>query len=124
VDDARAFLKRTRDKYDLVVFAFLDSTTLLSGFSSLRLDNYVYTVESFSDAKKVLSPDGTLVLSFAPGRNFATDRLYASQAFDVPPAAYFTRDWVNGVLVVEGKARTTIVPDLPERIRNFSQERP
>ena len=50
MDDARAFLKKTRDKYDLVVFAFLDSTTLLSGFSSLRLDNYVYTVESFSDA--------------------------------------------------------------------------
>ena len=44
VDDARAFLKKT----DLIVFACLDSTTLLSGFSSLRLDNYVYTVESFS----------------------------------------------------------------------------
>ena len=115
VDDARVFLKKTRDKYDLVVFAFLDSTTLLSGFSSLRLDNYVYTVESFSEAKNALSPHGTLVLSFATGRNFATDRLYASmaKAFDVPPAAYFTRYWVNGVVLVEGNARTTIVPDLP-----------
>ncbi len=115
VDDARAFLKKTRDRYDLVVFAFLDSTTLLSGFSSLRLDNYVYTVESFSEAKNVLSPHGTLVLSFATGRNFATDRLYASmaKAFGAPPAAYFTRYWVNGVVLVEGNARTTIVPDLP-----------
>ena len=114
VNDARAFLKTTRNKYDLVVFAFLDSTTLLSGFSSLRLDNYVYTVESFSNAKDVFSPDGTLVLSFATGRNFATDRLYKSvtKAFGVEPAAYFTRYWVNGVLLVEGQGRTTIIPEL------------
>lgn len=32
VDDARAFLKRTKTKYDLIVFAFLDSSTLLSSF--------------------------------------------------------------------------------------------
>jgi SAM-dependent methyltransferase len=116
VDDARAFLKKTPDKYDLVVFAFLDSTTLLSGFSSLRLDNYVYTVESFTNAKDVLSPGGTLVLSFATGRNFATDRLYASmaKAFGVAPAAYFTRYWVNGVLLVEGQARTAVIPGLPD----------
>ena len=114
VNDARAFLKTTRNKYDLVVFAFLDSTTLLSGFSSLRLDNYVYTVESFSNARDVLSPDGTLVLSFATGRNFATDRLYKSvaKAFGMEPAAYFTRYWVNGVLLVEGQGRTTIIPEL------------
>jgi hypothetical protein len=97
-----------------VVFAFLDSTTLLSRFSSLRLDNYVYTVDSFSNSKDVLSPDGTLVLSFATGRNFATDRLYKSlaKAFGLEPAAYFTRYWVNGVLLVEGQARTTIIPEL------------
>ncbi len=114
VNDARAFLKTTRNKYDLVVFAFLDSTTLLSGFSSLRLDNYVYTVESFGNARDVLSADGTLVLSFATGRNFATDRLYKSvaKAFGVEPAAYFTRYWVNGVLLVEGQGRTTIIPEL------------
>jgi len=120
VDDARAFLKTTRDRYDLVVFAFLDSTTLLSGFSSLRLDNYVYTVESFRNARDVLAPDGTLVLSFATGRNFATDRLYASmaKAFGVAPTAYFTRYWVNGVLLVEGQARTALIPEL----FNVSQE--
>jgi hypothetical protein len=54
-DDARSFLKKTKTKYDLIVFAFLDSTTLLSSFSSLRLDNYVYTVESFQNAKAVLT---------------------------------------------------------------------
>jgi hypothetical protein len=51
-DDARAFLKKTKKKYDLVVFGYLDSSILLSSFSSLRLDNYVYTLESFQDAKR------------------------------------------------------------------------
>jgi SAM-dependent methyltransferase len=113
-DDARSFLKETKTKYDLVVFAFLDSTTLLSSFSSLRLDNYVYTVESFQDARAVLTDQGSLVLSFATGRNFATDRLYATlgAAFGVPPAAYFTSYWVNGILLVEGQARNTRLPQL------------
>ncbi len=115
-DDARAFLKKTKKKYDLIVFSFLDSTTLLSSFSSLRLDNYVYTVESFQNAKAVLANHGTLVLSFATGRSFATDRLFATmeKAFGVPPAAYFTGYWVNGVLLVEGQGRNTKVPRLEE----------
>jgi len=108
VTDARVFLRTAREKYDLIVFAFLDSTTLLSGFSSIRLDNYVYTVESFTEARARLSPEGTLALSFAASRSFATDRLYASleKAFGVPPAAYFTSYWVKGVLLVEGAARS------------------
>lgn len=114
IDDARAFLKKTKKKYDLIVFGFLDSSTLLSSFSSLRLDNYVYTVESFQNAKAVLADQGTLVLSFATGRSFATDRLYATlgTAFGTPPAAYFTGFWVNGVLLIEGAARNTKLPQL------------
>jgi len=106
--DARVFLRTTKQKYDLIVFAFLDSTSLLSGFSSIRLDNYVYTVESLKDAKALLAPGGTLILSFATGRSFATNRLYASleNAFGTPPAAYFTNYWVKGVLLVEGAAQS------------------
>ncbi len=109
ITDARAFLRTSPQKYDLIVFAFLDSTTLLSGFSSIRLDNYVYTVESFEDARKLLAPDGTLIVSFAATRSFAADRLYATlqKAFDTPPAAYFTDYGVKGVLLVEGAGRST-----------------
>jgi SAM-dependent methyltransferase len=109
VTDARAFLRTSKQTYDLIVFAFLDSTTLLSGFSSIRLDNYVYTVESFRDARRLLAPDGTLILSFAATRSFAADRLYATlaKAFDTPPAAYFTDYGVKGVLLVEGAGRST-----------------
>jgi len=115
-DDARAFLKKTNRKYDLIVYGFLDSTTLLSGFSSLRLDNYVYTVEGFQNARALLAENGTMVLSFATGRSFATDRLYATleRAFGAPPAAYLTQYWVKGVVMIEGGARETKLSELPD----------
>ena len=56
VNDARAFLRRTNQKYDLIVFGTLDSQTLLSGMTSLRLDNYVYTLESIQSARARLGP--------------------------------------------------------------------
>ena len=65
VNDARTFL-RTRDwQYDMVVYGLLDSHTLLSHASSVRLDSFVYTVEGFRDARSRLKESGVLVLSFA-----------------------------------------------------------
>lgn len=64
VDDARAFLRRTNKKYDLVVFAYLDSHSAVSSMSSLRLDNYVYTKDCFADAKKLIKPDGAISVTF------------------------------------------------------------
>ncbi len=61
VDDARSFLRRTGRRYDAIVLGTLDSQTLLSGFSSLRLDNYVYTVEAFQAMRAHLKPGGHLV---------------------------------------------------------------
>jgi len=39
IDDARSFLNRSSDRYEVIVFGFLDSHTLLSGLSSVRLDS-------------------------------------------------------------------------------------
>jgi len=65
VNDARTFL-RTRDwQYDMVVYGLLDSHTLLSHASSVRLDSFVYTVEGFRDARSRLKETGVLALSFA-----------------------------------------------------------
>ncbi len=46
-DDARHFLRTTGKKYDLVVFALIDSLTLQSAFSGVRLESYMFTEESF-----------------------------------------------------------------------------
>jgi len=63
IDDARnAFKTLTPQSYDVVVFGVLDSHTQL-GASSVRLDNYVFTQESFSTAAALVRPGGRLVVS-------------------------------------------------------------
>lgn len=65
VDDARSdFQKSEPGTYDAVVFGLLDSHTQL-GMSSVRLDNYVFTVESLTAAARLVKPGGSLIISAA-----------------------------------------------------------
>jgi SAM-dependent methyltransferase len=127
-DDARAFFMKTRKKYDLIVFGYLDSQTLLTSFSAVRLDNYVYTVESFQEARTHLKAGGSLILAFDSGKSFVTDRLFAtlSRVFGVPPRAYFTAYDQAGVVLLEGAARDAPVhlnfPDITEYLVQHSQD--
>jgi hypothetical protein len=61
-DDGRAFLRRTTNKYDLVVFALPDSLTLVSTSANLRLESFLFTSEAFAEVRDHLSPDGIFVL--------------------------------------------------------------
>lgn len=121
-DDARAFFKKTNQRYDLIVFGYLDSHTLLTSLSSVRLDNYVYTLESFREAHRLLAADGTLVLAFSAGSSFLGDRLYATlgRAFDAPPVAYFTGLDETGVVYIEGARKSSaVVSDFREVSEGF-----
>lgn len=65
VNDARSFFRTTDGHFDLIVYGLLDSHTLLSQASSVRLDSFVYTVEGIREARTRLKDDGVLSLSFA-----------------------------------------------------------
>ena len=103
IDDARAFFSKTRNKYDLIVFGYLDSHTMFSSFSSLRLDNYVYTLESLRAARSLLKPHGAMVLSFGGGLAFVNERLAATlnKAFGTPPLAFLTGYDGDGIVYLE-----------------------
>lgn len=64
VNDARSFLRTTTQRYDVIVYGLLDSHTLLSHASSVRLDSFVYTVEGLRDARSRLADKGIVSLSF------------------------------------------------------------
>jgi spermidine synthase len=124
LDDARSFIGNTKVRYDLIVFAFLDSHTLLANSSSLRLDNYVYTEESFKEAKNLLKPNGTMVLAFAAGKSFVNVRIYKmlKNVFYIPPVSYGTGYDRGGVIFVSGQnaidrdvSRYPIINDLFEK---------
>ncbi len=116
-DDARAFFKKTKKSYDLIVFGYLDSHTMLSAYSSVRLENNVYTIQSLREAGRLLRPTGTMVLAFGSGNSFVTTRLYhmLSAVFSTPPLTYWTGYEAAGVVFVESKsADLTAITEFPE----------
>jgi hypothetical protein len=93
VDDARAFFRRAQGPYDLVWFGLLDSHTSPSAYTNVRLDHFVYTRESFEDVKKLLAPDGVVVLYFWWEAPWIGDRLarLLAETFGAPPLALDVR---------------------------------
>jgi hypothetical protein len=63
IDDGRAFVQRTKTRYDMILFALPDSLTLVSGQSSLRLESYLFTEQAVEAAKAHLEPsDGVFAM--------------------------------------------------------------
>ncbi len=62
LDDGRNFLRFTDRKYDLIVYALVDSLVLHSGYSNIRLESFLFTSQTFADVRRHLKPDGTFVI--------------------------------------------------------------
>jgi hypothetical protein len=60
-DDARS----PDDRFDVVAYGLVDSHAMFSAMSSLRLDNYVYTVEGIRAGWEHVAEDGVLAVSFS-----------------------------------------------------------
>ena len=61
LDDGRHFLRTTDRKYDLVVYALVDSLILHSGYANIRLESYLFTEQALADIKQALKPGGIFV---------------------------------------------------------------
>ena len=104
VDDARsAFRELPAASYDAVVFGLLDSHTQL-GISSVRLDNYVFTLESFASARRLLKPGGHLIVTAATFRDWFKDRLAAmvQASGDGPVEAFDDEHWSTWRIAAQG----------------------
>jgi SAM-dependent methyltransferase len=75
VDDARAILKRTKQSYDLILFGLLDSHAQFSDYANMRIDNFVYTEESFREAARHLNPNGVIFVKFQVDHPWLATRL-------------------------------------------------
>jgi SAM-dependent methyltransferase len=87
IDDGRSFVKRTSQKYDLVVYALVDSLVLHSGFSNIRLESFLFTREAFADIRRVLKPGGLFVAYNFYRQGWLVGRLQTMMAgaFGHPP---------------------------------------
>ncbi len=61
VDDGRSFMTGTTRRYDLIVFALTDSLVKVSPVAQLRLENYLFTLESVERAFQLAAEDGDVV---------------------------------------------------------------
>ncbi len=127
-DDARHFLRTTTKKYDLVVFALIDSLTLQSAFSGVRLESYMFTEESFRAVRDVLKPDGVLVVYNYFREPWLVDRLAntAAAAFGEEPMVHVhpAKDQL-GIIVVGPRLKTVErYPDPPSEVTAFNQGAP
>ena len=68
ITDGRYYMQRCTQRYDLVVFGQLDNTdwNQMSNLSNIRMDSYIYTVESMKSAYALLNPGGLMVVNFGP----------------------------------------------------------
>jgi hypothetical protein len=87
LDDARSFFRNSRGSYDIIAYGLLDSHTLLSHASSVRLDSFVYTVEGLGEARSRLKEDGVLSLSFS-----VLDPALGAKVFQMMRAAFDGKD--------------------------------
>lgn len=89
-DDGRNFLRRTRKKYDLVVYALVDSLVLHSGYSNIRLESYLFTRQAFEDVRRCLAPDGVFAMYNLYRQGWIAQRLRlgVKEAFGAEPLVF------------------------------------
>ncbi len=85
--DGRNFLRKTKKKYDLVLYALVDSLVLHSSASSIRLESYLFTREALADVERVLADDGVFAMYNYFRQGWLVERLRAGlvETFDAEP---------------------------------------
>jgi hypothetical protein len=124
-DDARHFLATTDRKYDLIVFALIDSLTVQSSFSGVRLESYMFTEESFRAVRDHLAPRGVMALYNYFREKWLVDRLAntAAQAFGQEPRVHVHQERAYLAVMLAGPrlAELRTAPPLPSRVLAFGQ---
>ena len=87
LDDGRNFVKKSRRSYDLATYALVDSLVLHSGYSSVRLESFLFTEQAFRDIKAKLKPGGAFVMYNAYRQGWVVGRLalLAEKVFGTRP---------------------------------------
>ncbi len=127
VADARTFLRRGRDRFDVIQMALSDSVA--AGALGTANENFLLTTDAFVDCLRRLSPDGVLAVTRrmrVPPRD--TIRLFATAvaALERTGAAapgeqlIFLRGWATGVVLVK---HSPFQPVEIERVRAWAKSR-
>ena len=106
IDDGRAFLRKSRERYDLIIFALTDSLVLTSSHAALRLESFLLTEESLRGARAHLTEEGLLVLYNYYREDWSIKKLAAmsNAAFGAPPYVTSYGAWGRAAAIMNGPA--------------------
>jgi hypothetical protein len=124
-DDARHFLRTTDRTFDLIVFALIDSLTVQSSFSGVRLESYMFTTESFEAVRGRLSPHGVMALYNYFREKWLVDRLAntVARVFGRDPLGHVHQDraYLGVMLAGPRLAELMAPPPLPADVNAYNQ---
>ncbi|HEX2186182.1 MAG TPA: hypothetical protein VHN78_11830, partial [Chloroflexota bacterium] len=125
IDDGRSFLRKSTDRYDLIIFALPDSLTLTSQFASLRLESFLLTEEAFREARDHLTSDGVLVLYNYYREAWLIRKLAGmlESAFGQPPYVVSYGGWGRAAVLVSGPRLATLLARQPDLARPYTETR-
>lgn len=114
IDDGRAFLRNSRERYDLIVFALPDSLTLTSAFASLRLESFLFTTEAIQQARAHLDDDGLLVMYNYYREDWLVRKLagMVEAGFGAPPFVTTYGAWGRAAVLLAGPRLQALDPAL------------
>jgi spermine/spermidine synthase len=125
VDDGRSFLRKSTDTYDLIIYALPDSLTLTSQFSSLRLESFLFTVQSFQEARSHLTPNGAIVLYNYYREDWLIRKLAGmlETAFGQAPYVESFGGWGRAGVLVDGPRLQTLLAQRPDLAQPYAEIR-
>ncbi|HEV2582362.1 MAG TPA: hypothetical protein VGT44_16015, partial [Ktedonobacteraceae bacterium] len=113
INDGRAFLENTTEKYDLIIFALPDSLTLTSSNTSLRLESFLLTQDSIAKARSRLTDNGIVVLYNYYREDWLVQKLatMAGHAFNnQEPLVETYGGWGRAAVIMDGPRLITLPP--------------
>jgi hypothetical protein len=99
IEDGRSFLRRSPDRYDVIVISMVDTSAATAAGAYALAENGLYTVNAFSDFLGRLRPGGMLSVSSVSLEGLAVGARLAALARSALRAA--GRDPAQAVAVVE-----------------------
>ena len=112
INDGRAYLQNTTEKYDLIIFALPDSLTLTSSNTNLRLESFLLTQESIEAARARLTNNGLVVLYNYYREGWLIEKLadMAGHTFNQEPFVSTYGGWGRAAVIMAGPRLATLPP--------------
>jgi SAM-dependent methyltransferase len=99
IDDGRNFVRNSTERYDLVIFAMPDSLTLINASGNLRLESFLFTLQSMASVRDHLAPDGLFVMYNWYRQRWLIDRLGGMLATTFGRAP-ISRSWAGELAIL------------------------